>query len=82
MPPPARCSNHRCIYIDQCENKDQETPYFPCLVIFGRLDNVQIKQTSYHIRNAVKCCVKTRYLNGKIHNGRVFILTLAKQNTA
>ena len=51
------------------QNKDQETPYFPCLVIWRRLDNVQIKQMSNHIRNAVKYCVKTRYLNGKIHNG-------------
>ena len=49
--------------------KDQETPIFPCLVIWRRLDNVQIKQTSNHTRNAVKFCVKTRYLNGKIHNG-------------
>ena len=48
--------------------KYQETPSFPCLVIW-RLDNVQIKQTSNHIRNAVKYCVKTRYLDGKIHNG-------------
>ena len=47
--------------------KKQET--FPCLVIWRRLDNVQIKQTSNHIRNAVKYCVKTRYLNGKMHNG-------------
>ena len=53
----------------QRQNKDQETPSFPCLVIWRRLDNVQIKQTSNHIRNAVKYCVKTRYLNGKIHNG-------------
>ena len=29
---------------------------------------MQIKLTSNHIRNAVKYCVKTRYLNGKIHN--------------
>ena len=42
---------------------------FPCLVIWRRLDNVQIKQTSNDIRDAVKYCVKTRYLNGKIHNG-------------
>ena len=35
-------------------NKDQETPIFSCLVIWRRLDNVQIKQTSNHIRNAVK----------------------------
>ena len=35
------------------QNKDQETPSFPCLVIWRRLDNVQIKQTSNHIRNAV-----------------------------
>ena len=40
------------------QNKDQETPYFPCLVIWRLLDNVQIKQTSNHIRNAVKYCVK------------------------
>ena len=53
----------------QDENKDQETPSFPCLVIWRRLDNVQIKQTSNHICNAVKYCVKTCYLNGKIHNG-------------
>ena len=39
------------------------------LVIWRRLDIVQIKQTFNHIRNAVKYCVKTRYLNGKIHNG-------------
>ena len=38
-------------------------------VIWRRLDNVQIKQTSNHIRNAVKYCVKTRFLNGKIHSG-------------
>ena len=50
-------------------NKDQETPSFPCLVIWRRLDNMQIKQTSDHFRNAVKYCVKTRYLNGKMHNG-------------
>ena len=51
------------------QNTDQETPSFSCLVIWRRLDNVQIKQTSKHIRNAVNNCVKTRYLNGKIHNG-------------
>ena len=51
------------------QNKDQETPSFPCLVIWRRLDNVQIKQTPNHIRNAAKYCVKTRYLNGKIHHG-------------
>ena len=50
------------------QNKYQETPSFPRLVIWRRLDNVQIKQTSNHIRNAVKYCVKARYLNGKIHN--------------
>ena len=44
-------------------------PSFPRLVIWRRLDNVQIKQTSNHIRNTVKYCVKTRYLIGKIHNG-------------
>ena len=53
----------------QRQNKDQETPSFPCLVILRRLDNVQINKTSNHIRNAVKYCVKTRCLNGKIHNG-------------
>ena len=37
--------------------------------LFGVDDNVQIKQTSNHIRNAVKYCVKTGYLNAKIHNG-------------
>ena len=52
----------------QRQNKDQETLSFPCLVIWRRLDSVKIKQTSNHIRNAVKYCVKTRYLNGKIHN--------------
>ena len=52
----------------QRQNKDPETPSFPCFVIWRRLDNVQIKQTSNHIRNAVKYCVKTHYLNGKIHN--------------
>ena len=38
------------------------------VLLFG-VDNVQIKQTFNHIRNAVKYGVKTRYLNGKIHNG-------------
>ena len=51
------------------QNKDQETPSFPWFVFWRRLDNVQIKQTSNHIRNAVKYCVKTRYLNGKIPDG-------------
>ena len=37
-----------------CQNKDQEIPSFLCLVIWRRLDNVQIKQTSNHIRYAVK----------------------------
>ena len=50
-------------------NKDKEIPSFPCLVIRRRLVNVQIKQTSNHIRNTVKFCVKTRYLNDKIHKG-------------
>ena len=49
--------------------KIKKPSLFPCLVILRRFDNVQIKQTSNHIRNAVKYCVKTRYLNGKIHNG-------------
>ena len=49
--------------------KIKKPPSFPCLVFWRRLDNVQIKQTSNHIRNAVKYCVKTRYFNGKIHNG-------------
>ena len=51
------------------KNKDKETLSFPCLVIWRRLDNLQIKQTSNKIRNAVKLCVKTLYLYGKIHNG-------------
>ena len=50
------------------QNKDQETLSFPCLVIWRRLDNLQIKQTSNQILNAVKYCGKTRYLNGKIHS--------------
>ena len=49
--------------------KIKKPPSLPCLVIWRRLDNVQIKQTSNYIRNAVKYCVKTRYLKGKIHNG-------------
>ena len=44
-------------------------PSFPRLIIWRRLDDVQIKQTSNPIRNTVKYCVKTRYLIGKIHNG-------------
>ena len=43
--------------------------FFHVLVIWRRLDNVQSKQTSNHIRNAVKYCVKTRYLNGNKNNG-------------
>ena len=49
--------------------KIKEPRLLHVLVIWRRLDNVQIKQTSNHIRNAVKHCVKTRYLNDKIHNG-------------
>ena len=45
------------------QNKGQETLSFACLFIRRRLDNVQIKQTSNHIRNAVKYCVKTGYFN-------------------
>ena len=48
--------------------EDLETSSFACLVTWRRLENVQIKQTSNHIRNTVKYCVKTGYLNGKIHN--------------
>ena len=29
MQPPARCSNHRCVYIDQCEDVDYELIYEP-----------------------------------------------------
>ena len=43
-------------------------PRFFHVWLFG-VDNVQIKHTSNHIRNAVKYCAKTCYLNGKIHNG-------------
>ena len=49
--------------------EDQETSSFACLVTWRRLDNVQIKQTSYHIRNTVKSCFETGYLNSKIPNG-------------
>ena len=49
------------------QNKDQEILSFACFVIWRRLDNMLIKQTSYHIRIAVKYCVKTGYLNGKIN---------------
>ena len=38
--------------------EDQETSSFTCLVKWGRMDNVQIKLTFYHILNAVKYCVK------------------------
>ena len=42
----------------------------PCLFhVWRQLDNVQIIQSSNHIQNAVKYCVKTRYLNDKTHNG-------------
>ena len=37
--------------------------------LFGFDDIVQIKQTPNHIRCAVKYCVKTCYMNDKIHNG-------------
>ena len=50
--------------------KDLETSAIACLVTRRRLDNVQIKQTSYHFRNTIKYCVKTGYLNGKIPNCR------------
>ena len=39
--------------------KIKKPRFFPCLVIWRRLDNLQIKQTSNHILNAVKYCVKT-----------------------
>ena len=47
----------------------KKSRFFSFLVIWRRLDNVKIKQTSNHIRNAVKYYVQTRYLNGKIHKG-------------
>ena len=50
---------------------------FPYFVIWRRLDNVQTKQTSNHIPIAVKYCVKTRYLNGKIHNGSELTINVA-----
>ena len=49
--------------------KFKKPRFLPCLVIWRRLANVQIKQTSNYIRNAVKYCVETRFLNFKIHNG-------------
>ena len=49
--------------------EDQEISSFACLVTWRRLDNVQIKQQSCHIRSTVKYCVQTGYLNGKIPNG-------------
>ena len=39
---------------------------------------MQIKPTSNHIRNAIKYCVKTRYLNGKIHNGSVMTINVTE----
>ena len=39
---------------------------------------MQIKQTSNHIRNVVKNCVKTRYLNGRIHNGSELTINVTK----
>ena len=50
--------------------KDQETKSFAWLVTWRRLNNVQIKQTFYHIHNTVKYCIKTGDLNGKIPNDR------------
>ena len=38
------------------------------MVTWRRLNNVQIKQTFYHIRNTVKYWVKTCDLNGMIPN--------------
>ena len=57
-----------------CSDKMSEANFSPaetlaCLVTWHRLENVQLKQTPNHIRNAVKYCVKACYLNGKIHNG-------------
>ena len=49
--------------------EDQETSSFAYLVTWRQLNNVQIKQTSYHTCNTGKFCVKTRYLNGKIPDG-------------
>ena len=58
-----KCREIRCNFPDisylsetqknnfQFLNKDQETPSFPCLVIWRRLDNLQIKQTSNQIRD-------------------------------
>ena len=55
---------------DKRKIEDLETSSFACLVTGRRLNNVQIKQTSYHFRNTDEYCVKTGYLNGKIPNGR------------
>ena len=56
--------------------EDQEISSFACFVTWRRLDNVQIKQTSYHIRNTVKYCVKIGYLNGKIPNGNEYTINV------
>ena len=37
MPPPARCSNHRCVYIDQCEYIIQLKPLFWSLNLVTQL---------------------------------------------
>ena len=46
MQPPARCSNHRCVYIDQCEyilNKSENaTPNLHCLPFIYKTNQMKV----------------------------------------
>ena len=55
MQPPARCSNHRCVYIDQCVEADFSTELYSergCIVI--RKETSRIEATDFNIDFAVE----------------------------
>ena len=72
MQPPARCSNHRCVYIDQCGHQTAiYTSGFSCFIIQGR--NI-IQAPTENISNSEKmqrACATT--LIFIFQNLRIFI---------
>lgn len=57
---------------------DKETQSFAWLVMWRRLDNVQIREASKHAQIPVEYCVKTSYWNAKLHVDKNKYLTPLK----
>ena len=63
MQPPARCSNHRCVYIDQCEDEKGDVPALSGKLQTITLTSLYCKHFEYiickHLLNHIE---KIRYL--------------------